>query len=422
MILNSAADTAGVPSMRFEPPLHRAALMLTWALPLLLVAGRGVADTALSLCAVLFLARSAYAGEWTWLRTGWVRIALALWVYLMASSIWAENPGQALYRAGPWIRFPLFAAALQHWVLTTTAARRTLVRTTGTALALVVVFGFVDLLLDFRPFVPEPKRLDRLYGPFRDMVVGAFLMKLCFPVLGGMMDWAGAGRNRTRIGVTVAAALAIGIAILFSGERGALLLFGAGLLCLLLAPGLRRAMILAAAVFAILGAGLITTNDTLRDRVIGDTAKDLGAFWSSPYGAIFATSVAVWWDHPVTGVGLKNFREVCSDNAYKRFGPRRCAIHPHNPYLEWAAEAGTIGLAGFLALIVAWGRRCLPGLRKPDPERLQRIGTVIGCMTFFWPVISSMSVFSNWHAALLWLSVGWALAVAPQPVARLRDS
>ncbi|MCH8197129.1 MAG: hypothetical protein IH904_03505, partial [Proteobacteria bacterium] len=31
-------------------------------------------------------------------------------------------------------------------------------------------------------------------------------------------------------------------------------------------------------------------------------------------------------------------------------------------------------------------------------------------ITFLWPIAATMGFFTNWHAALFWFVLGWALA------------
>lgn len=89
---------------------------------------------------------------------------------------------------------------------------------------------------------------------------------------------------------------------------------------------------------------------------------------------LWAAAVRIWEDHPVTGVGVKNFPayrdayagiELSSGsetadpvNGYVR----QPLLSPHNQYLLFLSEQGALGLAGFgvlLAVLVAglWRRR-----------------------------------------------------------------
>ena len=106
--------------------LDRLGRLLVVAIPALFLIGRAPADIALSLIAILLLVRSALGRDWSWLRTPWVGVGLAIWLYLIVVSALAEDPGAAYSRALPFGRFVLFGAALQHWLLVERRTRRML--------------------------------------------------------------------------------------------------------------------------------------------------------------------------------------------------------------------------------------------------------------------------------------------------------
>jgi O-antigen ligase len=89
---------------------------------------------------------------------------------------------------------------------------------------------------------------------------------------------------------------------------------------------------------------------------------------------LWAAAVRIWEDHPVTGVGVKNFPAYRDTYATIELSSgsetddpvngyvRQPLLSPHNEYLLFLSEQGVVGLAGFaalLAMIVAglWRRR-----------------------------------------------------------------
>lgn len=51
----------------------------------------------------------------------------------------------------------------------------------------------------------------------------------------------------------------------------------------------------------------------------------------------------------------------------------------------------------------------------PGPAGWAAAGPVVAVIVFLWPIAATMSFFANWHAALFWLVLGWALAVTGGP-------
>ena len=57
------------------------------ATPLFLMHGHGVAEVLIAVTDACFLARCAQAGDWRWLRTGWVGLAFAWWGWMLVCSL-----------------------------------------------------------------------------------------------------------------------------------------------------------------------------------------------------------------------------------------------------------------------------------------------------------------------------------------------
>jgi O-antigen ligase len=402
--------------------LERLGRLLLCALPVLFVIGRAPADVALSLIAVLLLLRSALHRDWAWLRTPWVAVGLALWLYLIGASAFANDVGAAYSRALPFGRFVLFGAALQHWLLGERATRQTLLLVLGA----VIAFVMLDTLLQFATgqdifgYTYEAKRLT---GPFGDKVPGTFLVKTSFPVLGLALALTAAWQWRWRFALAVGLIMLLAVTVAVTGERIALLSLGLGLLVfVLLLRELRLPLLLAGAAATLLVAGTVALSPDLSKRLIGHTAYDLEDFWGRRYGELFLRSVNIWQGDPMLGIGLKNFRLECANDHFLARGPveDRCYTHPHHIYLEWLVESGAVGFLGFLVLLLLWGRDLVKGLRRIATEDYPiAVGALAALIVFLWPLRASMSFFSNWNATLFWLMLGLALALcAPRAPAR----
>ncbi|MFB4308252.1 O-antigen ligase family protein [Actinomadura sp. GTD37] len=115
-------------------------------------------------------------------------------------------------------------------------------------------------------------------------------------------------------------------------------------------------------------------------QAVVERSKSMAASVSDPDQSVddrynlWAAAVRIWEDHPVAGVGVKNFAayrdtyatiELSSGsetadpvNGYAR----QPLLSPHNEYLVFLSEQGVVGLAGFGALIAVllaglWTRR-----------------------------------------------------------------
>lgn len=84
--------------------------------------------------------------------------------------------------------------------------------------------------------------------------------------------------------------------------------------------------------------------------------------------------------------------------------------HPHNLYLQIAAETGLVGLLLFSLSIVSIYFSSLYKLIQSKQWLITSLSFTI-LSVCFWPLIGGISLLNNGVAALVWLGVGWVLSI-----------
>ncbi|MFD8615110.1 O-antigen ligase family protein [Streptomyces sp. NPDC059631] len=235
-----------------------------------------------------------------------------------------------------------------------------------------------------------------------------------------------------------AAVLLVPLALSFS--RGAWIATAVTCAAQLLLAGVRRALtagaVLAAAAVVLVG-GLGVGTALLAERFDSITrvadapdqsVRDRYALWSAAVGS--------WREHPVTGVGLKNFPQVRDGHAPLSLSAasdtggagaafrRQPLLSPHDMYLLVLSEQGLAGLTAvagsWLALLVC----ALRGLRRARRERPARAGGpacgLIACGLLLWQLVDfAYGDIGGPSTVLTALSFGlvawWATAAEPGP-------
>jgi O-antigen ligase len=226
-----------------------------------------------------------------------------------------------------------------------------------------------------------------------------------------------------------APALLAPLALSFS--RGAWIATALACTVQLAAAGLRRTLKVAAAVAAagvVLVGGFGVGTAQLQERIDSiaqvtdapdQSVVDRYTLWSSATG--------MWRDHPLTGVGLKNFPEYRDGHATLALSSgsdiegagaeyhKQALLSPHNMYLLVLSEQGLIGLltlaGSWLALLVCGTRRLLRvGRRGPGFDcALVACGLLVWVLTdFLYGDIGGPSTVVT--AMALGLAAWWALA------------
>ena len=405
--------------------LDRAAPVALLALPLFLLHGRGIADALVVAVAVLFLARSAAARDWAWLRRGWVAVAAAWWGWLVLCSALAgpASLAQALGVA----RFLLFVAALEHWALRDPWVRRWLLRLVQAAAAYIALQCLVQFAAG-RNLFGYPRGADgELTGPYENPRAAPPLSRLLFPALlppvARLLD-----RGWWRLAGAALTLGAVGVIVLI-GQRMPLLLTLLGLLAtVLLLPRLRVVALSALVAVGLLLAAASVVSPPAFARLVIKFSAQMASFPDSHYGQIAARAVAIARAHPVLGRGFDGFRTGCADPAYfqgwdggEGGGAGVCVQHTHNFYLQAAVEGGLPGLLLFSALALAWLRALGRGLgrglgQEADPLRA---GLFVAALLHLWPVASTSAFtsmpLSGWFFLLLGLGLAEAGAYMQRP-------
>ncbi|MBE1160372.1 O-antigen ligase family protein [Dyella acidiphila] len=265
----------------------------------------------------------------------------------------------------------------------------------------------------------EAERISGLFGA-DDPKLGPTLA-----VLSPFALWAARARWQRR-GLIVALLLLLG-PIMLSGSRAAWLCFGLVVLAWLwreAGSALRFLAACALAAVVVLAAGGIAWKTSTRFdarmqhtlAALGGSEQDLNEA-STGRLDIWRNSVAMIAAHPVTGVGVRDFRY-----AYPQFAPandhfmlaENCgdgvgACHPHQLLLEILTETGAVGLLLWLIgvgiAVQAWRRAGPRGRNDAFPVTL-----ALGVMLF--PLNTHLAFYSAWWGLLFaWLLGLWCAAL-----------
>jgi O-antigen ligase len=235
-----------------------------------------------------------------------------------------------------------------------------------------------------------------------------------FPALGICLYRAIKQHHVKKIAGVVALALCTLATVMLAGERAPSII---GMLSLILAAAI---MMSAGRRFAIAGAALIVivslmvlvlflTQEWVQSRV-AYLMVNLQDFPQSSYGQLFWMGGHLGTLNWMTGTGLHGFRELCLDYL-ARGTVTHCNLHPHNPYIEWYAETGLIGVLLFIAMVGSMVRTVIRALKRyAKSDRILPALALATLLVNFFPLMPTQSFFSNWPALLLWFSISVSMA------------
>jgi O-antigen ligase len=282
-------------------------------------------------------------------------LGVAMFVlWLTISSAWAPQPGTALSEAGFY-----WLGALAFLIVITTLARGrdialvALAFVVGATAAAVIGLGNGGLstaAADAGQATATAVQ-GRLTGGGGDPnLQAAGFIAAIFLAMGLLRVYRG---KAARTALTVSFSL-LTVAFFATESRGGLLALAVSTIAaLVLFPDQRRRVLGFVTLGAVIAAAVVATNPGSLSRITNFSGGTSGR------SDIWSVATKVFSQHPLVGVGLDNFQAVEPRFALMHRSVSRVTyiaetpFPAHNTYLQLLADNGLIGLAGFLAIVVA---------------------------------------------------------------------
>ena len=391
--------------------------VFVYLLPALLLFSRAIADITVVLVAFTFLFISYKNQSWPWLKQSWFVAFLVFNAYLILLNLpQSSEPSESLKYVLTFIRWPLFAMALAYWIFDNSDIRRHFIISLSLIIAFVVADTLWQYLFGVDWFGIERFTETRLTGPFRSPIPGTMLLRLWFIVLfiACLVPWF--KYTTVRQITSLMTIMSVGFVFTYlTGERMALILYCAGaavvfITMLFIYRDYQRRLLSMVVIFVLSLGMIILISPDMLERSIMSISTKLSSFAESDYGLVFKAAWQVWQDNWWFGSGLHTYQSVCEQQQLLASTGMVCS-HPHNLYLQLGAETGVVGLVLFLIMLcLLYKQVLLPCIKAKNG--LQTALCFALLTVSFWPLSGGISVLSNWVAALVWLGVGWALAIS----------
>ena len=383
-----------------------------YLLPILLVTGPFLSDLAVSLSAILYLIHS-FQKKNKFYKNKFFIIFLSFWIFLCINSVLSES-FISIKSSIFYIRFGLFLLLVNYF----------LDRDLQFAINLkkIILFVFMFLVLDsLYQFIfgnnligfPKDGRISSLFGD--EKILGSFIVKI-IPVYISLYFF---GKKNIKLDYHIFfISICSIILILLSGERSALGLFIIYIILLLFTTIQNKKKLITYIIvfFSILFFTIINSS-RLQNRFLIEL-KDQFFYtnevneikkvymFTQAHHYLYLTAYNMFKAKPITGHGTKTFRENCKKPEYKYLNhPYSCNTHPHNFYIQMAAENGIIGLTFLLFLYILLIKDFLKNFfLKNFKNKLLNL-SVSSNLVMLWPLIPHGNFFNNWLSILIYFNL-----------------
>jgi O-antigen ligase len=337
-----------------------------------------IADAVAGLAVIAVVVR-VFTGDRIRSRRGWLPYAAVI-VALAFATMGAQDVGESVRG---FVRYAELFVLVPLAVAVAVKDRLDLLIVAGAMVATTVIEGAVGVYQSATgtgaSYAGQYVRAVGTFGAEQVLAMGAVIGYGIVATLA--LALANRGRTRTiLLGVTVA----LGVPLAFSLSRGAWIATALAVTIMLIAWNWRVAVVCGALGFVVLGGLTLSGNTasaTYTERVtsIGSSGSEPDRSVKDRY-ALWGTAVDIWRDHPVFGVGLKDFQQyrdtyapmslsAGSDVDDPTAGFRRePLLSPHNQYLMVLSEQGVVGATAFGSLLLMLGIGAVRRRRADDPE------------------------------------------------------
>ena len=372
-----------------------------WLLgPFILMLGRFAADFWLSSIVLIFLIKSFWNLDWSWVKTDWLKYLYPLFFLFIMSSLFSDETLFSLGESLAWLRFPLFALAVQKLFSNNQKFIDLIIISIVLAIFILLFIGLLEVLFD-----PKP----RLNWPFSKQIPGSYMAKVC---IFGIIFFTSYSIKDFKLYNIFSSLLTFIIItyVIFTGERMSLIIVLSSIfLTMVLSKEIKLTLIY---FFTYLFLILILMNvfGIQKDRYISHTIIDLFNVEESGYWTVWSSGINAFVQNFWFVIGPAYLAESCDKIPNVIDMEIGCENHPHNYYIQMLAETGIFG--PFLLLFFVFGliKFCWKNSTSLN-KNLSNFSFIVPLILFF-PISTSGDFFGQTGNIFSWFSISLALLIS----------
>jgi len=413
---------------------------IIYFIPLGLVTGPFIPDLFVSITAISYIFLITKKKSFFFINNNFIRFFIIFYLYFVIISLFSENIYLSIKSSLLYFRFFLFFLMVTFLIENNKNFIKFFFISLLITMLLVTLDGYFQFIFDFNMFGFEKPNDYRISGFFNDeLILGSYLSRL-LPFLIGLFLFNYQTDNKIKkiiFGIFVFMVFGL---IFLSGERASFFLSVMSLFIIVILYNTKIRYKILVLLFSIV---LILTYSILKpktfDRIYNQTYaqinvlifnisdpenekitkyiknKDIARYVvSNQHKHHFEAAVNMFLSKPLTGYGIKMFREICKKPEFN-INKYSCTTHPHNSYLQLLAEGGIIGVFYLVIPLVIIFYLFLKQLYYSFLGKMfisnYQISLLACLLTTLWPITTTGSFFNNWLSIIYFLPVGFVFKI-----------
>lgn len=378
-------------------------------IPLFLITGPFLSDLSISLISLLFLVYCIKEKNFSYFKNKYFYFFLIFWVYLIFNSLINNFNIDSLKISFFYFRYGVFVVAIVAILNVDDKIIKYFFYCIFICFASLILDGFYQYFVGENIFGLKSPQSFRASSFFHDeMILGSYLSRL-WPIFFGLSIFIFKKKNKLFVLFILIFILSETL-IFLSGDRSAFFYVNlSAIFVILFSKKLLKLRLFTLLVTILLIIIISFINPVAKERVFDQTLKQMNLgkenkdkpfyIFSEGHNGHYISAYKMFLDNKILGVGVKNFRNICSDERYYT-DVNSCSTHPHNSYVQILAETGIIGFLFLITILFYFCKFIFKHLIYKLKGKYYfndfEICILSGIVIYLWPFVPTGSVFNNW--------------------------
>ena len=390
-------------------------------IPITLITGPLIPEIILFFVIIIFLYQVIRNRQFNYFRNTYSYFFLLFFTFINVKSLFVEDIFLSLKSTFFYFRFYLMSLAVWYVLDINKKFPKHFFNLFVGILFFLIFDGLIQFILGVNILGWEkihPQRISGLFGD--ELIFGSFLVRF-LPLAVGLYIFINCEKfNYKKTIFLLIIIFLIYLGIIVSGDRTAFylsLLFLPFLTELRHISYFKNKILYLGIAFIIILTAVVIGNENLKNRLVKSTMNSLISktennkfkltLFSHNHESHIKTAFKIFKDNKITGVGVKQFRNLCNDEKYY-IDKHSCASHPHNTYAQFLSETGIIGFL-FLLIYLAYVVFRIFFNKKNNSIYLLNTFVLSAMFINLFPFAPAGNFFNNWLSIIYFFPLGMYL-------------
>tara|TARA_X000000950_G_scaffold289404_1_gene412967 strand:- start:33576 stop:34829 length:1254 start_codon:yes stop_codon:yes gene_type:complete len=382
-------------------------------LPFSLVIGPAISDISICIIGIFFILFNLNYKNIYFSSSKLIIIFIFWFLYLIICSLISDNPIHSLESSLFYWRFGIFVFAILFLINENSRVLKLFFFSLIAIFSILILDGYLQFIIGYNILGYEYSagRLSSFFGD--ELKLGSYIVRL-LPIFLALLFLYNIKKRFIDIFLIVTFIL-----IFLTGERTAFFYSLIIVFFYLIVYQKKNILFFTSILLtALIISSLIYFNDKIKNRMINQTLFDFNLkgeqiyIFSKTHTAMYETSIKIFYENPIFGVGPKQFRNVCSyEKYYTKYNQYidGCSTHPHNTYLQLMSETGLVGFIPvfllFLFIFFYLIKYSYLLFFIKDKRNYCIFFSTLGLLLALFPFSPSGNFFNNWLSIINYLQL-----------------